>query len=93
MVSWLSLQPRHSFGSRGSRGLLVHKTTRRPQEFQFSRGLLVKSTTKTFLWFLWSCGQQEPSPPNPLLAGVVELALVEFQYDESRGSSVSRPLG
>ena len=29
---------------------------------------------------------REPFPPDPLVAGVVELALVEFQYDESRGS-------
>ena len=46
VVSWLSLQPRHSSGSRGSRGLLVQKTTRRPQECWSSRGLLVHKTTR-----------------------------------------------
>ena len=35
---------------------------------------------------------REPFSPNPLVAGVVELALVESQYDESRGSYPKRTL-
>ena len=40
----------------------------------------------------WDYQPREPSPPNHLVADVVELALVEFQYDESRGSYPKRTL-
>ena len=76
VVSWLNLQPRHSFGSCGSRGVVVHKTTRIPQEFWSSRGLLVKSISNPGIILVlmvlvvsWSIRPQEGHKNVDLLIG------------------------